>query len=44
MHTLQTEIELYGFVSEPDGTSTITESSASSKAEEELDEIDLFLK
>ena len=38
------EIELYGFVSKPDGTSTVTESSASSKAEEEIDEIDLFLK
>ena len=38
------EVELYGFVSEPDGTSTVTESSASSKAEEEIDEIDLFLK
>ena len=44
VHTLQTEIELYGFVSEPDGTSTITESAANSKAEEEIDEIDLFLK
>ena len=38
------EIELYGFVSEPDGTSTVTQSSDNSKAEEELDEIDLFLK
>ena len=39
------EIELYGFVSEPDGTSsTVTQSSDSSKAEEEIDEIDLFLK
>ena len=38
------EIELYGFVSESDGASTVTQSSASSKTEEELDEIDLFLK
>ena len=38
------EIELYGFVSESDAASTVTQSSASSKTEEELDEIDLFLK
>ena len=38
------EIELYGFVSEPDGTSTVTESSNSSKTEEEIGEIELYLK
>ena len=38
------EIELYGFVSEPDGTSTVIQSSDNSNAEEEIDEIDLFLK
>ena len=38
------EIELYGFVSESDGASTVTQTSTSSTTEEELDEIDLFLK
>ena len=38
------EIELYSFVTESDTASTVTQSSTSSKTEEELDEIDLFLK
>ena len=38
------EIELYGFVSESNGASTVTQTSTSSTTEEELDEIDLFLK
>ena len=38
------EIELYGFVSESDGASTVTQTSTSSTTEEEVDEIDLFLK
>lgn len=38
------EIELYGFVSKSDAANAVSQSSASSKGEKELDEIDEFLK